>query len=125
MGLEEEWGYLLGTYGVFVVVEADLLAEVLDVWAIINHALGIVDIAILAHAARRRGSGRVGDVDHEKTPFARQVTGSSHSVDHVLFLMRDDVVGRAEARVPCREVSLNAECFRLRQGQELNIYVSI
>lgn len=113
------WEEGCGTYGIFVVVEAYFFALVLGVRAVVDDALRVVDVAILADATWRDGLGGVGDIEHEEAAFAGGATASADGVDHVLLLMGDDVVGGAEAGVEGRQVCCGAEGFWCGDCEEL------
>lgn len=80
------------------------------VGAVVEDALGVVHVAIVADAAGRGGPGRVGDVDHEKPPGTGKAARGANRINHVRLLVRDDVVRGSEALVPCSEVGGDVEC---------------
>lgn len=95
-------GHVHDGEGVLVEGEADLAARVLLAWALVDDALGIVDVAVLANAAGGDGVLGVGDIDHEESTGAGGVAGvgsgaAADAVDHVDLLVGDEVVGSADA----------------------------
>src|SRR5215212_2891749 len=56
---------------VLVRVEANLATAVLNVGAAVDDALTLVDVAVVVHAAREGGRGRVAHVNHVQAAAAR------------------------------------------------------
>jgi len=113
-------GHVHDGEGVLVEVEADLAAPVLCRGALVDDALGVVDVAVLGDAAGGGGLGGVGDVNDEHAARAGGVAGvgagaAADGVDEVLLLVRDEVVGRAEAAEVGGQVRLLAEDLGLEE----------
>jgi hypothetical protein len=103
---DDDWVLLVGCVvdgeGVFVVAEADFLAEVLLVRAAVDDTLCIMNIACLTDAAGRGWVAGVGHVDHEHATGACGVAGvgtrtATDGVDHVNLGVGDKVVRCTEA----------------------------
>lgn len=82
--------------GILVVVEANLLASVALVRAVVDTALSIVDVAVLRNTANILGLAGVGDVEHPETGPARSAAGSTDNTNQVGVGVGDDVVAAAE-----------------------------
>jgi hypothetical protein len=82
---------------ILVVVEANLSALVLLLRTSVDHALCVVNVAIVRHAARVLGTCWVGDIDHPQSGAALEAAGGTDSKDGVGLLVGDDVVAAAEA----------------------------
>lgn len=70
-------------------------------------------------AARRRGVGRIRDVNHEKTAFATGVARCAHSIDHIGLFMRDDVVRTTKAIKPSCEILFDGKFSWFANSQQL------
>lgn len=95
-------GHIHDSQSVLVECEADLALIVLLAGSSVDDALSVMYIAILANATGRRGFFGIGNIDHEEATSASGVAGigtgsTTDSVDHVDFLVRDDVVRGSEA----------------------------
>lgn len=90
-------GNIVNSERILVVSKADLVALVLFARALVDNALGIMNVAIIIDAALVDRLSRVGDVDHVEASLTRPSASSTDSVDHLGLFMGDNVVGRAEA----------------------------
>lgn len=91
-------GDIVDGEGVLVETEADLLAAVLLGGTLVDHALSIVNVAVLADTAGGGGLGGVRDVDNEEATGAGGVAGigtlaTTDGVDVLVGSTGNDVVG--------------------------------
>ncbi len=84
-------------------------------------------VPVLARTARAGRPARVAHIDHVQTPGARKTACRADGVDHLRRLVRDDVVGRAEAGEPGGQIRPGVEDDRplRRDGQELWVRQSL
>lgn len=107
--------------GVLVVVEANLLASVALVRAVVDAALSIVDVAVLGDTANILGLAGVGDVEHPETGLARSAAGSTDNTNQVGVGVGDDVVAAAEGGNVGSQVRVDVEGLRVLgvEGEDL------
>lgn len=94
-------GDIVDGQGVFVVAVADFLALVLLVGPVVDDALSVVDISVLASASRGPGVGWIGRVDEDQASPTRAVSwlSSDHSNPISAFGSLHDVVGSADGQI--------------------------
>lgn len=92
--------------GVLVVAVADVGTLVLRVGAPVDQALGVVDVAVLGGATRRRQVLEVSQVDEDETRGARRVARLGADGDGVVLLLVGDDVVRAARRQLVPEVDV-------------------
>lgn len=99
--------------GILVVLEGDLLSLVRGVGSVVDHDLGIVNVAVIINAASILGTQRVGDVNHPETTAALEAALGTDGSDEVGLLVGDQVVAAAEAGEVGSEVVAEAEGGRV------------
>lgn len=94
---------------VLVVVETDLFAKILGIGTVVDDTLRIVYVAVLADTSGRCWVGGIGYVEHEESAFAAGAARRSDGIDHVLLLVRNDVVRGSETTVPSGQIVTDVE----------------
>jgi hypothetical protein len=97
---------------ILVVSVANLTADILSIWTVVDNALGIVDVAVLPCATRAAGLGWILHINKDDTCSASVVTRyGTDRVDHVGGFVGNDIMSTANGKTSemASEILLVAE----------------